>query len=237
MGEYLARDNEGLEKPLTGSVSAKETPAFALFDGMGGEQQGEAAAHIAASNFDTLYNECPKNDIKQFMLDACARANTEICAHAEKERLRSTGTTAAMLMFGIKEIFVCNVGDSRIYHFSDSKLTQISHDHTTTDTLDNMPALTQSLGIPETEYTISPYVAKGVYNKKDIYLLCSDGLTDMVADSDIEKIIAESPSITKSGDELLKKALEAGGHDNITIILCEIQRHMPNILSKLRRRS
>jgi len=236
MGAFLPSTNDGLTESVAGTTNTKNLPAFAIFDGMGGEQQGEVAAYIAASNFDTFYMESPKNDIKQFMLDACAKANTEICAHADKEKLRSTGTTAAILMFGAKEIFICNVGDSRIYHFCDNKLFQISHDHTTTDTLDNIPALTQSLGIPETEYTITPYVAKGVYNKRDIYMLCSDGLTDMVTDSDIEKIIAKNPSITNSGEELLKKALDAGGHDNITIILCEIQRQKPDILSILRRR-
>jgi len=232
MGEFLKSENDGVADPITGTADTKRIPAFAVFDGMGGEQQGEVAAYIAANTFDVGYKESPKRDVKQFLLDACANMNNAICVHIKEQHLRSSGATAAILMFGKRDIYVCNIGDSRIYQFSDDTLTQISHDHSETGMIDRKPPLTQHLGIPETEFVIAPYVAKGLYEKGDKYLICSDGLTDMVSEAEIAKTMTENSSIEQGAEVLLQKALEAGGHDNITLILCEIRRQGLQIFNK-----
>jgi len=232
MGEFLQSKNDGLAESIIGTADAKSFPAFAVFDGMGGEQQGEVAAYIAAGRFDTTYRESSKNDIKQFLLEACASMNKAICTHAKEQHIRRSGSTVAILMFGKKDIYICNIGDSRIYQFSDNKLTQISHDHSETSITGRKPPLTQSLGVPETEFVIAPYVAKGLYESRDKYLICSDGLTDMVSEDEIGKIITENSGIIKSSEALLQKALEAGGHDNITLILCEIRRQGLNLFKQ-----
>ncbi|MCL2227811.1 MAG: protein phosphatase 2C domain-containing protein [Oscillospiraceae bacterium] len=224
MGKFLESENDGLAEPIAGITESKSYPAFAVFDGMGGEQQGEVAAFIAANSFDAIYAEGRKHDTKQFLLDACADMNKAICAHAKERRLRSSGSTAAILMFGKKDIYICNIGDSRIYQFSDNALTQISHDHSENSVKDRKPPLTQNLGIPETDFVIAPYVAKGIFANMDKYLICSDGLTDMISEEEITKTIAANSGIMKIAEALMKKALKAGGHDNITLILCEIRR-------------
>jgi len=233
MGEFLESENDGLNTPFAEAADVKDTPAFAVFDGMGGEQQGEVAAYIAAESFNKAYEEKQKSDIKQFLISTCADINSAICKHTEEKKLRRSGSTAAILVFGKKDIYICNVGDSRIYQFSNDTLTQITHDHSETGVTGGKPPLTQNLGIPETDFVISPYIAKGAYKNKDKYLICSDGLTDMVSEEEISNIISGDKFITDAANKLMKKALESGGKDNITIILCEIHRQGLKIFNKI----
>ena len=121
-----------------------------------------------------------------------------------------------------KEITLCNIGDSKIFRFSDGKLEQISKDHVALMEFAVKPPLTQNLGIPSTEFVIDPYLAQGKYNDGDIYLICSDGLTDMVTNREIADELANNP-FSEALNNLLNKALENGGRDNITIILCKIE--------------
>jgi protein phosphatase len=223
-GTYLESENEGLVGTQTGTTDAVALPAFAVFDGMGGEQKGEVAAYIAASQFNSTHMNTSKSDTKLFLLDACFEINTKICEFQKANHIRQMGTTATMLLFGKSDVFICNVGDSRVYLFSGRKLTQISCDHIEGSIDEKKPPLTQHLGIPETEFVIEPYIAKGAYNNGDRYLVCSDGLTDMVSDEELSRIIAARKSIPDTAKELLDKALGRGGIDNITIILCEVRR-------------
>jgi len=233
IGKFLGSENDGLANPISGAIDTKSIPAFAVFDGMGGEQQGEVAAYIATNSFDLAYREHPKSDVKQFLLSACSGMNKAICTNTKEQHIRSSGSTAAILMFGKTDIYICNIGDSRIYQFSGDTLTQISHDHSETSVTDGKPPLTQNLGIPETEFVIEPYMAKGSYENGDKYLICSDGLTDMVPEDDVRKAIAVGNSLAGSAEMLMQKALDSGGHDNITLILCEIRKQKRNIFNKI----
>lgn len=94
------------------------------------------------------------------------------------------------------------------------------------------PPLTQNLGIKEDELIISPYTATGEYHNHDIYLICSDGLTDMVSNEEIEYILNSSQK-ENSADLLLQKALENGGKDNITLILMYIRKENKNIVGRI----
>lgn len=221
---FLESNNEGLPETLSGSAEATDTPAFAVFDGMGGEQRGEMAAYIAASQFDTLYRAKSKKDPKLFLLETCSVINDRICLYQQENHIRQMGTTAAILMFGMNDVYICNLGDSRVYLHSGIRLTQISHDHSVTGTDDAKPPLTQNLGIPETEFIIEPYIAKGPYRSGDRYLVCSDGLTDMVSESEMCSTLSTHNKASDAANDLMRKALENGGVDNISIILCEVRK-------------
>ena len=224
LGKFLESENNGLTEPIAGKTESKAFPAFAVFDGIGGGDQGEVAAFIAASRFDADYSESPKDNTKQFLLDTCSNMNKAICRLAEERYLRSSGSTAAILMFGRKNIYVCNIGDSRVYQFSENELTQVSHDHSEIGIYGRKPPLTQHLGIPEIEFLIEPYLSKGKYENKDRYLICSDGLSDMVSDDEIAEMLSENGSVLECAQRLMAKAIESGGKDNITLILCEIHK-------------
>jgi len=220
---HLDSENDGFPGCLSGTLDIALNSALCVFDGMGGEQQGEMAAYIAAKEFDAIYKTKDKSDTKTFLVDACIEMNDEICKYQKENHIRQMGATAAILMCGSDGVYACNLGDSRIYHYHKNKLTQLSHDHVHVRVGDRKAPLTQSLGIPETEFTIEPYISKGLYRSKDRYLICSDGLTDMANDDDIADVLRQNLSLQETAEMLLNMSLDRGGVDNITIILCEVQ--------------
>ncbi len=218
--DYLSYENNGTEEFKKGNKKVVSPSVFAVLDGMGGEEKGEMAAYIGAK---TLSSFEFKKDISSSCIEYCKIANNEICKYAEENNICSMGSTVAMLVFSKKQITMCNVGDSKVFLFSDKKLEQISFDHVAVSSFGRKPPLSQNLGIPEKEILISPYISVGKYNKGDAYLICSDGLTDMVSVSEIEQILLKNKR-EKAIKALLEKALENGGRDNITIVLIYVKK-------------
>ncbi len=228
--EIQSDKHNTMKFPLVGYVSTKTTPSiFGVFDGLGGEECGEMASLIAAQNASTY---AIGQDIIGDILKYCIDANESICKYASKHSISSMGTTAAILIFARREIGLCNVGDSKIFRFADGRIEQISVDHVAASAYGLKPPLSQNLGIPPSEMVIDPYVAKGWYNEGDIYLICSDGLTDMVSQEDITKILVETP-YNAAIDKLLSTALKNGGKDNITIILCRVERARQSLFRRI----
>ena len=224
MGEYLPAENSGFQKSGE-KISTEKAILFGIFDGMGGEECGEIAAHLAAKKAsEFIFGK----KINQSFDAYCFEANRTICEYAEKNGVRSMGTTAAMLMFKKDKVWLCNIGDSKIFRIPrrGSKHTQISYDHVALSIQGKKPPLLQNLGIPEDELKIKPFHSKLTARNKDRFLICSDGLTDMVSNNDIEKIIIKTKSVAETADQLLNAALENGGKDNISIIICEIEKKL-----------
>lgn len=190
-------------------------------DGMGGQACGEAASFIAAA--ETSVFPFSNKDGAGQLADLCFRINQKICAASQPQKLYGMGTTAAMVLFQGKRIYICNVGDSRIFHFRDGKLRQISQDHVFTGKHSAKPPLAQFLGIPEDEMRITPYIAKGSYRTGDLYLICSDGLTDMLSEKEIEEILLSKTIVREAAEKMISEAMRRGGADNITLILCRIE--------------
>ena len=223
-GYFLANDNNGLSTPLTDISCNTTTPIFAIFDGMGGAKCGEMAAYLAAKSFDSLYTAGDITDPLQFLISSCKNMNSEICSYATENQAMGMGTTAAILAFGKKKIHVCNIGDSKVFLRDAKTLTQISQDHIVLVPGARKPPLSQHLGIQPNEFVIEPYFATGIYGDGDRYLLCSDGLTDMVSLDEIDTALSAKNSVTDTANFLMETALYNGGSDNITIILCELQK-------------
>lgn len=217
---YMENDETSIEFPLCGTKTSKDVSVFGIFDGMGGEECGEIASYIASkAASDIKIGKDATATLSQF----CQKANLDICDYAVLHEVSSMGTTAAILVFIEKEVALCNIGDSKIFRLCDGKLEQISMDHVAVAAFAVKPPLSQNLGIPPNELVIDPYLARGRYNDGDIYLICSDGLTDMVSVEEITEVLNSNP-IEEAINTLLDKALAAGGKDNITIILCKIER-------------
>ena len=219
-GHFMEVNDQKVEFPLCGTKSSTEASLFGVFDGMGGEECGEIASYIAAHDASNL--EIKEDTVKALSL-FCQQANDDICAYADENDICAMGTTAAILVFASNGITLCNIGDTKIFRFSGGVLEQISKDHVSVSAFGVKPPLSQNLGIPSTELIIEPYLAQGSYSNGDVYLICSDGLTDMVTNEGISEILKSAHS-PQAAETLLKKALENGGRDNITIILLEIQR-------------
>lgn len=219
-GQYMEFENRGTAELICGTVQASDDAIFSVFDGMGGEEHGEIAAYLAAKKM----SECAmEQDEEAYFMKYSREANQAICDGTSERQLSSMGTTMATLLFRKKGVTLCNIGDSKIFLLSDDTLQQISYDHVSVSVNGRKPPLTQNLGIPEDELILSPYIASGEYHNKDVYLICSDGLTDMVEIEKIKEIIDTFPE-NEACNVLLQEAINNGGKDNITIILLYIKR-------------
>ena len=226
-GEILPAKNDGVEGIRTGVCLRESFPVMAVFDGMGGESQGEMAAYLACKELGKFYQSYRKNLKKQpeqFLEDACMAMNEAVCRYGQENRIRAMGTTVAMITFGKKNLYICNLGDSRIYEIEAGKLKQISRDHVLGGFHYGKAPLTQFLGVPEEEMRLEPATAVFDYQDKKRYLLCSDGVTDMLSDAEIEEILGKDQQVQAAAAELLDRILEKGARDNTTMILCEVEK-------------
>ena len=218
-GLYRHIDRDTKVYPLTGETSMRKPSVFGVFDGLGGEQDGEIASYLASSLAARFsWGRHQEKDLTTL----CFKINRAICGYVKETGLQSAGTTAAMVSFFGRRMVVCNIGDSRVFHVRDGSIRQISKDHVDLSSGSAKPPLSQCLGIPEEELQIVPYVARISYKIGDRFLLCSDGITDMLSEETILEIV-EKKSVKKAARNLIRCALDAGGRDNATLILLEIQ--------------
>lgn len=204
------------------------TNLFAVCDGMGGEEYGEKASLIAVSTLEEYY----KTEFSENISEYIKTANQKICDLILEHNGQRSGTTFAALYIDKDRANVYNVGDSRVYILRNNKLKQLSCDHTRIQQMLNMGivspeeamrhkdrhVLTQHLGIFEDELIVSEYKMENIKIKNgDVFLLCSDGLTDMLTDNEIQQIMNGERTAKKIGDKLINAALDKGGKDNVTI--------------------
>ena len=225
-GDFLPMLNNGTEGVLEGTFS-DDSPFFAgLFDGMGGERCGEAASYLAAEEFGRFCREQGASfakDPEKFIKTLCSSMNKKVMEYAEKEHIGSMGSTAAMVFTSGRNLYAANLGDSRIFQSAGSGLIQVSVDHVLSGGFLGKAPLTQFLGLSEEEgFLLEPSVRKLKFGTGEWILVCSDGLTDMVAQEKIASRIKEGSEPKETVRLLLNDALENGGRDNITILLLKI---------------
>lgn len=154
--------------------------------------------------------------------------NGAVCARAAELDSGRMGSTAVLLYLNAREAWVCNVGDSRAFLLRDGELRQLSVDHTDAGLLaaqgvrGRKPALTQHLGIRPEEMVLEPHFFREKLRPGDWYLLCSDGLTDMVSEEEIRSAAETAPDAGQCVRKLTEAALENGGRDNVTVIAVRI---------------
>lgn len=205
---------------------------YAVFDGMGGMQDGEQAALISAQFADAYRNKLianPKVDIEGLMREYFYNTNKGVCEMLKQKG----GTTAAMIWLNQDMIYGANIGDSRIYLFRDNTLRQLSCDHTETALFKRIntsysgksqSGLTQYLGIDPGEMVIEPFYFTIMPKNDDKLLVCTDGLTGYVSNEEIKNTLCSEKDIEVAGQELLKKVKIANGKDNTTIMMLEFKK-------------
>ena len=228
-GKVLPLDHKNLRNPYHRKFLLDKDYCFGVFDGMGGEASGEVASYCAASSFK---NELEKTEqlpmnTRDRLAEASLNTNQKVWERSEENTEGQMGSTLAVLYFTQDQVYTCNLGDSRAFRLRDNELTQITQDHVETlpesEKMKNRkPHLIQYLGASPEELRLEPYIAKEDIREGDQYLICSDGLTDMVSNTDICAALKEEADLKRCVLRLLKEALDAGGRDNITIILCRI---------------
>ena len=237
-------DNYDLNGRMTSTGDLRKGSAFvqsmtepfhlSVCDGMGGESYGELASGIAvetiAAHTSNVYES--GEDFSFAVANCIDDANQRICEEITA-RGKRMGTTLAAI-YAVKGKVICaNIGDTRVYHYSKGILEQISFDHTHAQTIvdagqvsqDNISQipdakrLTKHLGVFPEEGGLSPNISViDDVDDGDIILLCSDGLTDMLDDSEITEILSNGESAQSVAGKLIRRALEKGGKDNITVM-------------------
>jgi serine/threonine protein phosphatase PrpC len=207
-----------------------------LADGMGGHRAGDVASQMAVTNLGTSWEEQELLDnekIAQWFIQMIQQENTIIYMQGQQEPAYSgMGTTIVAAALLEEQFTIAHVGDSRAYLIRDGQIKQLTEDHSlvnelvksgeiTEEMAVNHPRkniLTRSVGMPG---TVEVDVATHLWQPGDQLLLCSDGLTNMVTEPVIEAIVSSSLLLSEKVERLIDQANEAGGADNITVLLIE----------------
>lgn len=213
----------------------QEVKLFIIADGMGGYKGGEIASKLAIestkkyiyNNFEQAKNN--KEQILELIKDAIEYANMVVYEKSkEQEELNGMGTTIDICLICSNKAYIGHVGDSRIYRLRREFFRKLTVDHSyveqlvkegniTKEEAYNHPKknmLTKALGC--TAFVEPDVMVKG-FLKDDIILMCTDGLTNMIREEKIYKIIKENPEMASVN--LVNKANELGGYDNITAVI------------------
>ena len=233
---YLSGVTVDSADDITANYKASDAIATAVFDGMGGEAAGEKASQIAAVTFGEKLSEIMNSDFSPSVLTSTIEsANEKVCGEIRKIG-KIMGCTFVSFGFSNNKIHIANVGDSRAYLLRGSELHCVSNDHTLaqsmveagvisyeeSQTIKQKHMLTQYIGISPDEMLIEPYFNTFDAKENDVVLLCSDGLTDMVSDSEIQSVLKQRASVEQLANMLVEKALVNGGKDNVTVIVAKI---------------
>ena len=224
---FLPKDNTGLSGIIDYQSTLEHPVYFGVFDGMGGETYGEEAAYLAAW---TMYEQLQTDaDCQDNLISVCFNANQRICQAARRHKAGIMGTTAVLLGLKNATAYLVNIGDSRAFLYRNDQLLQISVDHTDQflytkpSKAKRKPRLTQHLGIEPGEMLIEPYRTEISIQAGDLFLLCSDGLTDMVPKKEIKEMIDVGNEVKDIAEMLINQAMSHGGKDNITILVCAVK--------------
>ena len=238
-GVYLTEQTR--EQPLVmESECGDNRQYYAVCDGMGGEQFGEVASLIAAETihkYAGILKTEPSIKADALLEQCIFEANAAICAAQRSCGSGRVGTTLALLAIEGKKADIYNVGDSRVYLLRDGKLKQLSEDHTsvwaavkagiiTPEQAKAHPRrnqLTQYVGVDPAEMIVEASKTTVKMKKKDVYLLCSDGLSDMAEDPEICNILCETSRPAEAARQLVDLALYRGGKDNVTVIVLGVR--------------
>lgn len=216
-----------------------DLPLFVVADGMGGHNAGETASKMAIEIVKKYFVE-NKNSLNSekrlisIIKDSIKEANEKIYKLSKDDKLCSgMGTTITLAYILGEKIYIGHVGDSRAYIINNSHISQITEDHSLVQELVKSGSITieeckthpqrnmitRAVGTSE---DIEVDIIIKTFNQNDILFICSDGLSNMVNDNDIIHIFNNESLIKKACENLIKKAKDNGGKDNITVIAIEL---------------
>jgi PPM family protein phosphatase len=233
VAEFFADSDTGRARRANEDAFYASAPVFAVADGMGGAQAGEVASGTVV---DCLRRGLPDGGSPEERLATLAQdANERIYQKAAADEQRAgMGTTLTAAYVDEDAVSFGHVGDSRAYLFRGGELRQLTNDHSlvgemvrrgklTAEQAEEHPQrsiITRALG-PEPTVEVdhmTTYARAG-----DVFLLCSDGLTSMVTDEEVERTLRETPDLRTAGHALIDAANAAGGRDNITVVLFRLE--------------
>jgi protein phosphatase len=236
--EYAQRTDTGRQRPANEDSFVARAPLFAVADGMGGAQAGEVASQMAVEVLHEGLGVGTDGTVAERLRDQVLEANSRIHQRAQSDsRNAGMGTTLTAAYVDERRLVVVHVGDSRLYRLRDGVLERLTRDHSLVEELVRQGRLTpeeaeqhpqrsiitRALG-PESEVAVDSEVLR--VQDGDLFMVCSDGLTAMLSDERIAGFLLageeqDSP-LEHRVDALVDAANEAGGRDNITVLLFRV---------------
>ena len=231
--ETVGRSDVGRQREANEDNYVVASPLFAVADGMGGAQAGEVASRTAADVFEGTAGDAGSASLQpeQLLTELTQEANRQIFEMAQSDpSRRGMGTTLTAAVVWSEGVSVGHVGDSRAYCLREGALEQLTHDHSlvaelqrsgqlTAEAAEHHPQrsiITRALG-PEADVEVDTHTHTA--RAGDVFLLCSDGLTGMVSDAEMESILRGAESLDAAAEALVRVANQSGGKDNITVVL------------------
>ena len=233
--DHFSHSDTGRQRRVNEDAYHARAPVFVVADGMGGAQAGEVASRVAVEAFERGLDDGGAGSAEQLLAERVREANARIHEMSQAEQDRAgMGTTITAAHVGELEVAIAHVGDSRAYRLRGGELERLTEDHSlveemrrrgqlTAQEADEHPQrsiITRALG-PEPEVTVDTHSWRGAAG--DVYLLCSDGLTSMVPEARVAALLREAPALRDAGCALIDAANEAGGRDNITVVLFRLE--------------
>ncbi len=231
--ETIAKTDTGRQRRENEDSAFARAPVFVVADGMGGAQAGEVASRIAVEAFaDGLPDSgTPEERLASRVVEANQRIHE--VSITERERA-GMGTTLTAAYLDGSQLAIAHVGDSRAYLFRDGELKRLTQDHSLVDELVRRGKLTEEQAAEHPQRSIitralgpepSVEVDTWTYPVRagDVLLLCSDGLTSMVPEDRVQGILASNSDLDRAAQALIDQANEAGGRDNITVVLFRLE--------------
>lgn len=217
-------------------IIQKDAAFSAVSDGMGGAAAGEIASLIFVQTAQEVFGTLPLSEQETYISvqEVFRLGNERILDHVTANPdHKGMGCTAELIGFYDDRYVIGHIGDSRTYLFRDGTLRQITKDHSLVQSQLDQGLISQeearrhslrhivlrALGIGT---AVSLDIIRGKILPRDIFLLCSDGLTDMIDDAAINDIMRAGKNLVTTIDLLIEAAKTAGGKDNITVVLCEV---------------
>lgn len=213
-------------------------PLFIVADGIGGHKSGEIASNmtvdIIKNNLKTVDEYESITDLEDDFIKAISLANNEVYSKSIQDtELSGMGTTLTLIYFYKDSVLIGHVGDSRTYVVSEDRIQQLTEDDTFVNKLVELGEITpiEAANHPKrniitnaigTDTRIDISLIQYNYAVDEYLLICTDGLTDMVTNNEILKIVNDYKDPTSIKEQLIKSALDAGGKDNITFIIIQI---------------
>nr|WP_221247006.1 protein phosphatase 2C domain-containing protein [Gordonia humi] len=230
---YIARSDRGLVRSNNEDSVYAGARLLALADGMGGHAAGEVASQLVIQALRTLDDDEPGGDLLAALEQATRNGNEAIEHQVEQTpELEGMGTTLTAILFAGSRIGLCHVGDSRGYLFRDGALTQITRDDTFVQSLVDEGRITpeQAHSHPQrslimralTGQPVEPTLIMREARAGDRYLLCSDGLSDVVSEETLADTLGGIEDHKACADRLIELALRSGGPDNVTVVVADV---------------
>ncbi len=231
--ETALRTDTGRQRRDNEDNAFARAPVFVVADGMGGAQAGEVASKIATETFEQGLPD--SGSPEERLAERVREANHQIYELSRSDRERAgMGTTLTAAYVDDTSVAIAHVGDSRAYLFRDGTLERLTQDHSLVEELVRQGKLTpeQAAGHPQRSIitrALGPEASVEVdtwtypVRAGDILLLCSDGLTTMISEERVAGILGEAGSLDGTAQSLIDAANEAGGRDNITVVLFRLE--------------